>query len=622
MLPRLCRLPLRRTHPSPTFLMKRKLGDFSSPPPPSDNKLEQQTPAHLEAQASDSAKRQAIRATTPPVIKAARTRRQTVMADSSVFTDQSIPLNAVEAQLKGLLVDVAEYINKSQAADVEADKEGKNLNEPVILRWAGGWVRDKLLGTESHDIDVAINNMTGEAFALRLRDYCDADPAHRERHSIGPQDVGNLHKIARNPDKSKHLETTTIKLFGLDVDFVNLRKETYTEDSRNPQVEFGTAEEDALRRDATVNALFYNLHTSKVEDFTGGMKDMARKLIRTPLEPLQTFMDDPLRVLRLVRFASRLGFTIDEEAKAVMGDERVLDALKLKISRERIGVELEKMLKGPDPLSSLTYISDLNLYHTLFTDSSRPDFPRPSLTSWPVACKTLHSLSTTLATPGSIYSLLVTSPESAYFAWNLAALVPFAPLPDDPPLKGGKPAPPLATQAAREGYRAPNKLMDVITASHRHRQAILAMRDLVVRPAAGDENKKMERDSLGMRIREWDSRPGVNANWRLQVLYAVLVDVSERTSSEGKETVENVLKEWQAFLDHLVEMDLMDAPSVKRIIDGKQLAKALGVKPGVWMGKALEVVMAWQLRNPTVADPEGAVEEVRKRKEELGIQGI
>lgn len=148
------------------------------------------------------------------------------------------------------------------------------------------------------------------------------------------------------------------------------------------------------------------------------------------------------------------------------------------------------------------------------------------------------------------------------------------------------------------------------------------MRDLVVRPAAGDESKKMERDRLGMTIREWDCRPSVNSNWRLQVLYAVLVDVAERTSGSSKETVEDVLKEWQAFLDHLVEMDLMDAPGIKRIIDGKQLAKALGVRPGVWMGKALDVVMAWQLRNPTVSDPEGAVEDVRKRKEELGIQGI
>jgi tRNA nucleotidyltransferase/poly(A) polymerase len=135
-------------------------------------------------------------------------------------------------------------------------------------------------------------------------------------------------------------------MLDLDLDFVNLRKETYAQDSRNPQMEFGTAEEDALRRDATINALFYNLHTDQVEDFTGGLADLDAKVIRTPMEPLQTFMDDPLRVLRLVRFASRLQFSIDPETERFMGDRRVLDALTVKISRERVGVELEKMLKG------------------------------------------------------------------------------------------------------------------------------------------------------------------------------------------------------------------------------------------------------------------------------------
>jgi tRNA nucleotidyltransferase/poly(A) polymerase len=130
------------------------------------------------------------------------------------------------------------------------------------------------------------------------------------------------------------------------VDFVNLRRETYTAESRNPVVEFGTAEEDALRRDASVNALFYTLGTGQVEDFVGGLGDLREGLIRTPMEPLQTFLDDPLRVLRLVRFASRLGFRIDAQAEEVMGDERVLGNLRVKISRERIGVELEKMMKG------------------------------------------------------------------------------------------------------------------------------------------------------------------------------------------------------------------------------------------------------------------------------------
>ena len=254
----------------------------------------------------------------------------------SIQSMATVQLNPREKQLKGLLLDVAAYIDKAG---------GKAPNEPVVLRWAGGWVRDKLLGIQSHDIDTAINSMTGFAFASKLREFCDK-PENVEKHSIGPTDIGNLHKIAQNPEKSKHLETVTTRILGFDVDFVNLRKETYAEDSRNPQMEFGTAEEDALRRDATVNALFYNLNTGEVEDLTGGLPDMDAKLIRTPMEPFQTFMDDPLRVLRLIRFASRLTFSIDPEAERVMGDPRVLEALRLKISRERVGVEVEKMLTG------------------------------------------------------------------------------------------------------------------------------------------------------------------------------------------------------------------------------------------------------------------------------------
>jgi tRNA nucleotidyltransferase/poly(A) polymerase len=249
-----------------------------------------------------------------------------------------IKLNDCEQKLKDLLVDVAKFI------DHEHGERGSE-DEALVLRWAGGWVRDKLLGIESHDIDTAINVMTGEAFALKLREACDL-PEMRQKYGIERDDIGNLHKIAKNPEKSKHLETVTTKLFGLDLDFVNLRKETYAEDSRNPQMEFGTAEEDALRRDATVNALFYNIHTDEVEDFTGGLQDMENKVIRTPLEPFQTFMDDPLRVLRLVRFASRLQFSIDIDTRQVMGDSQVLEALRLKISRERVGVEVEKMFKG------------------------------------------------------------------------------------------------------------------------------------------------------------------------------------------------------------------------------------------------------------------------------------
>ncbi|KAG7121433.1 Nucleotidyltransferase lcsQ like protein [Verticillium longisporum] len=226
--------------------------------------------------------------------------------------------------------------------------------------------------------------MTGLRFGERLREYCDV-PKLASRHGIEPDDIGNLHRIAANPEKSKNLETTTVKVFGLDLDFVNLRTETYAEDSRNPTVDFGTAEEDALRRDATVNALFFNLHTEQVEDFTGGLADMRDQLIRTPLEPFQTFMDDPLRVLRLVRFASRLGFAIDPAARDVMADPNVLAALRIKISRERVGVELEKMMKGNDPHRALQLIDELGLHHAIYTDPARADIPHPILSKWHIA---------------------------------------------------------------------------------------------------------------------------------------------------------------------------------------------------------------------------------------------
>ncbi|KAI0506139.1 hypothetical protein F5B22DRAFT_639458 [Xylaria bambusicola] len=513
----------------------------------------------------------------------------------------TIELTQKEDQLKDLLLDTAKYVNNSQPSA-----------QPVILRWAGGWVRDKLLGIESHDIDTAVNTMTGEAFALKICELCEK-PEIAEKHRITSADIGSLHKIAKNPDKSKHLETTTIMLFGFDVDFVNLRKETYTEDSRNPQMEFGTAEEDALRRDATVNALFYNLNTGRVEDFTSGLKDMKAKLIKTPLEPFQTFMDDPLRVLRLIRFASRLGFTIDRAAEECMSDVKVLEALKLKISRERVGVEIEKMLKGNDPRRALQYINDLGLYHTIFTDPSKSSMPLPDLSRWHTVYECLSYLSSNEAHE-SISTALVQTEEASYYAWTLAALAPWE-LADEPKRNGkGKPPPPLITLAAREGIKAPNRLCDVVTAAHKNKADILALKTAVVQK----ESCINERDRFGMAIRHWDARGGY---WQLQVLFSLLVEAMQRweASSTSSKNNDNFLGEWQLFIDHLRELDVMDAPSMKKLIDGTQLAKALGVKPGKWMMGALEFCVAWQLRHPNATDPSGAVEEVNKRRNELDI---
>jgi len=167
------------------------------------------------------------------------------------------------------------------------------------------------MGLESSDIDIALDNISGESFAEHIKASIPG--------------TGGFGVIKKNSEKSKHLETATIRINDRWIDLANLRSEKYTEDSRIPIIDIGTPSEDAYRRDLTINSLFYNINEAKVEDFTKhGIEDIKNKLIRTPLEPLHTFLDDPLRVLRTVRFAVRYDFTIVPEVLSTMEDNVVL----------------------------------------------------------------------------------------------------------------------------------------------------------------------------------------------------------------------------------------------------------------------------------------------------------
>jgi len=169
------------------------------------------------------------------------------------------------------------------------------------------------MGRESDDIDIALDDMYGEDFAQMI-----------DKHMHNGKETGHFGVIKANSAQSKHLETATIRVDGIEIDLVNLRSESYSEDSRVPTIEIGTPKDDAYRRDLTINSLFYNINDSKVEDFTeSGLKDLKNKIVRTPLEPLQTFLDDPLRVLRTIRFANRFEFTIVPEILTAAKDTRV-----------------------------------------------------------------------------------------------------------------------------------------------------------------------------------------------------------------------------------------------------------------------------------------------------------
>lgn len=235
------------------------------------------------------------------------------------------------------------------------------------LRVAGGWVRDKLLGKDSYDIDIALDNMLGRDFCGKVNKYLEY---------IGEEQEG-VGVIQCNPDQSKHLETARMRIYGTWIDFVNLRSETYAENSRIPTMEFGTAEQDAYRRDLTINSLFYNINTKSVEDLTGaGIRDLKEGRIATPLPPKETFLDDPLRVLRAIRFGARFDFNLAKDLQQAASDEEVKTAMTDKISRERIGHEIDLMISGNQPVKAMTYIRDLQLFFAVFT---LPENPQPEV---------------------------------------------------------------------------------------------------------------------------------------------------------------------------------------------------------------------------------------------------
>ena len=149
----------------------------------------------------------------------------------------------------------------------------KKYELKTIIRVAGGWVRDKLLNKVTHDIDLTLDDITGANFANYINKYLT---------TLGEKEI-RISVIKLNPEKSKHLETATFRMDKLDVDLTNLRAESYNENSRIPIMKFGTAHEDALRRDFTINSLFYNLNSKKIEDFTkNGLNDLKIGIIRSP----------------------------------------------------------------------------------------------------------------------------------------------------------------------------------------------------------------------------------------------------------------------------------------------------------------------------------------------------
>jgi putative nucleotidyltransferase with HDIG domain len=216
------------------------------------------------------------------------------------------------------------------------------MNIPAYV--IGGWVRDLLLNRPSKDIDiVAIGS--------------GIDLAQRVAKKLGNKYHVNVYK---------NFGTAQIVYEDYDIEFVGARKESYRSESRKPIVENGTLEDDQNRRDFTINALAISLSESSYGELLDpfkGIDDMKAGIIRTPLDPDITFSDDPLRMMRAIRFATQLNYTI--EPKSLESIAKNKDRIKI-ISKERITDELNKIILAPVPSIGFKILFDTGLLHHIF----------------------------------------------------------------------------------------------------------------------------------------------------------------------------------------------------------------------------------------------------------------
>lgn len=210
----------------------------------------------------------------------------------------------------------------------------------------GGFVRDFLLNIENDDIDIVVEG-SGIEFATHFANKVGGKLAYYENYG-----------------------TAMVRWFDMEIEFVGARKEMYERGSRNPIVEEGTLYDDISRRDFTINAMAISLNEDSygdLIDFFDGLSDLNKKVIRTPLNPDITFSDDPLRMFRAVRFVSKLnGFKIDDDIKLSIQNNAHRSSI---LTRERITMEIEKMLSYVNPTDGLILLNDLGLWNYAFPNN-------------------------------------------------------------------------------------------------------------------------------------------------------------------------------------------------------------------------------------------------------------
>lgn len=394
------------------------------------------------------------------------------------------------------------------------------FESPVVVRVAGGWVRDRLMNHMSDDIDLTVDGTDWREFATRIQKICDP-----EREII---------VLEANLEQSKSVSTARVRVSkDLWLDICDLQYDPAVDDH-------ATAESDARRRDFTLNALFFNINENKVEDFVGGIDDLRAGVLRTPVDAINTFTNDPLRVIRGFRFGCVYNFRIDDSILSTA--PLVRKDFEAKITRNRIGTELTKAMKSKNAVKMVEWLHQTGLFTSVFDVVSTN--PLNESESFELARTALQrSKDDSLNMPimlAAIYKDILLQPSNKNKKNQ-----------PDPIVKG------------------------LLLSSKTDKEA----RTLTT---AADTLKSLVGNLNRVTVGKWIMKAGTL--W--SHTHTQLVD-------------DALLQFYNTELVPFIQAeDLSEIYNLKPLMDGKQLCQAFGVKPGPSIGRMIEELIEWQLQNP------------------------
>ena len=460
----------------------------------------------------------------------------------------------------------------------------KNNLTPTICRVAGGWVRDKLLGKESDDIDIALNDMKGSTLANLIN----------EELYPGKNKVGI---IQQNVEKGKNLETATIKVCQTWIDLVNLRCEDKNK--------IGTPLTDAERRDLSINSLFYNINEGKVEDFTNkGIHDLENGIIETPIDAEITFRDDPLRILRMLRFAIkykfRIGFNINNYIEK--NKEEIVKNFYDNISKERIEKELYKVFIMNNSSFAIAYLYSFNILDIILLTKNYDQENNYDNIFLKIA--NLYILGEYLLEKTKIFEIEMNPENFNKIDYSLLLLTLYF-----RNIKNNNDNSLMNQQILKFTYKTST---DYLKSNY----LMCAYFDELYNLINQENYNRLFIGKVLRKITYKNILPSLYASIAYE--YIEKTQLNNIMNDIDNNLLQNIIEKNKRFLSYIINEDMMHIDKMKPLFNGKEILEKLNMKAGKELGILIEYLIDEQIKEPKL-NKDDAIVLLKKKKDEIGL---